>query len=100
MADLYATATAMSYTDLRRRLLKAYQADSADMDPNQLGDPLLEEKLAAKLGSYGPNGFRLLLIELSEDLPELHVQARRELAEYAIRLREIWEADHALEAAA
>ena len=98
MADLYATATAMTYTDLRRRLLKAYQADSADMDPNSLGDPLLEQKLSAKLGSYGPNGFRLLLIELSEDLPELHPEARRDLAGYAIMLREIWEADQTMAA--
>lgn len=90
MDELTRVAVAMGYTDLRRRLIKAYRAHSADLDPNAEGDPRLEEKLAAKLGSYGPNGFILLMRELSEDLPELHVQARRDLAEYAIHLRNYW----------
>lgn len=90
MDELTSIACKMSYTDLRRRLLKAYRAHSADVDPNSEGDPRLEQKLAAKLGSYGPVGFRLLLIELSEDLPELHPSARRDLAEYAIYLRDFW----------
>jgi hypothetical protein len=90
MDELTRVACAMGYTDLRRRLIKAYRAHSADQDPNAEGDPRLEQKLAAKLGSYGPVGFLLLLRELSEDLPELHVQARRDLAEYAIHLRNYW----------
>jgi hypothetical protein len=90
MDELTSIACAMTYTDLRRRLIKAYRAHSADQDPNAEGDPRLEQKLAAKLGSYGPNGFILLLRELSEDLPELHVAARRDLAEYAIYLRDYW----------
>lgn len=90
MDELTTVACAMTYTDLRRRLIKAYRADSADQDPNAEGDPRLEEKLAAKLSSYGPNGFILLMRELSEDLPELHIQARRDLAAYAIRLRNDW----------
>lgn len=93
MDELTSIACKMTYTDLRRRLIKAYRAHSADMDPNAEGDPKLEQKLAAKLGSYGPNGFILLLTELSEDLPELHVQARRDLTEYAIYLRGLYEAD-------
>lgn len=88
MDELTTIACAMTYTDLRRRLIKAYQADSANMDPNELGDPRLEDKLTAKLRSYGPAGFRLLLRELSEDLPELHPMARRDLAEYACKLRD------------
>lgn len=90
MDELTTVACAMTYTDLRRRLIKAYRADSADQDPNAEGDPRLEQKLAAKLGSYGPVGFLLLLRELSEDLPELHIQARRDLAEYALYLRNYW----------
>lgn len=90
MDELTRVSAAMTYTDLRRRLIKAYRAHSADLNPNAEGDPRLEEKLAAKLGSYGPNGFILLMRELSEDLPELHVQARRDLAEYAIHLRNYW----------
>lgn len=93
MDELTSIACSMTYTDMRRRLIKAYQAHSAGLNPDDFGDKHLERKLSAKLGSYGPNGFILLMRELAEDIPELHPVARRDLAEYAIYLRGLHEAD-------
>ncbi|RJU01987.1 hypothetical protein D6T65_05040 [Arthrobacter frigidicola] len=77
----------MTYPDLKRRLVKAYRTHSADGNPNHDGDPRCEDKLGAKLGSYTDRGFYLLMLEIREDTPELHPEARRDLAEYAIYLR-------------
>jgi hypothetical protein len=84
--DLLTVAQAITYPDLRRRLLKAYQAHSANQDPATDGDPHIEAKLGAKLATYDEDAIVHLLSNICADTC-LSVQARYDLGDYAIGLR-------------
>jgi hypothetical protein len=86
METLTQIAQAISYPDLRRRLLKAYQAHSANLDPNAEGDPHIEAKLGAKLATYDEQAIVHLIHNICADTC-LSVQGRYDLGDYAIRLR-------------
>jgi hypothetical protein len=84
--DLLTVAQAITYPDLRRRLLSAYHWDSAGENPNTHGDPWTERKLAAKLASYDEPAFIHLMHNIVADT-YLTGQGSQDLTEYAIRLR-------------
>lgn len=86
METLTQIAQAISYPDLRRRLLKAYQAHSANLDPNLEGDPHMEAKLGAKLATYDEPAFIHLMHNIRAD-SYLHNAAQYDLCDYATYLR-------------
>lgn len=92
MADLVATARALSYTDFRRRVMKAYLSHSAGLDPALDGDPRIEDKLGAYLGQYGEFKFAWFVRFLVDDTPYSYA-GRLDLADYCIYLRGLHFAD-------
>lgn len=96
--DLLTVAQRIRYTDLRRRLLSAYQWDSAGENPNVHADPWLERKLAYKLATYDEPAFIHLMHNIVADTC-LSSQGAQDLTEYAIRLRSWASADVPLDAA-
>lgn len=76
----------MRYADLRRRLHTAYCYDSMGENPEEYGDPRIEDKLAEALQRYTEDQFGMLMEHMQWDL-QLHPEGYREFVEYAIRLR-------------
>ncbi|MHA7210804.1 hypothetical protein [Arthrobacter sp. MDT1-65] len=93
MADLIATARAISYTDFRRRVMKAYTSHAAGKDPALDGDPRIEDKLGAYLAQFGEFKFAWFVRFLVDDTPYSHA-GRLDLADYCIYLRGLHYADH------